>query len=677
MKKLGFSFEPRKKCYYVDNHEHPDTVQYRNEFINRYFEYEFCCYRWVSVSKKERDEMLLLGLISADIGYCYKQGENEIQYEFHVDDHEIFYNKCRHLPYGGYLSVRMPPGSKPLLIISQDECIYKQYLFTKGVWVMPDGSKQIIPKDEGHGVMLSGFTSRELGYGFPISKKILKKVNERRKGQYYSDKEATILLHGTAKKAPLTSTPFSVELEYGASHDGYWSYEHMVLQLEDCVAVLKYTHPQFDILFLLDHSNGHNRMRPDGLNLNRINIRHGGKQSIMRPSLLNSSHFGPFHNSSFKLQPGDTQIMKFLDTDEGPCYLTAEQRISQRLDRQTGKRKQEQLTVPDLIEKLKAHGIPNPKGNKKTIHNLCNQLNIPLSVDVPKIQCGWLHKPKGALQILFERGWISPTHIHMYTTHGRTPSRSTATSNTTPSVSPSTTTLPSSPLSYPTPLHNPTNFPVQTDASTTAAVNNNEHFDDPTGCCFSINKIMTLQNDFMHEVTLLQHHATQMGVNIDRTPKCHPELAGEGIEYLWAMAKLKYRCTPICQKRTKEKFIKLVRSCTDPLDNLGIHKARSCSKKARSYMKMYKVLQSVDLDPDKTVNKHHILESSMKLYNSLKKVSKTHRNVLDKNRVDVTEISNCYNDYNDVIDNTINKSRIKTEKQSELIGALVKKMSCI
>lgn len=40
----------------------------------------------------------------------------------------------------------------------------------QGVWVLPDGTRQIIPKDEGQGVMLSGLCSRELGYGFPISK---------------------------------------------------------------------------------------------------------------------------------------------------------------------------------------------------------------------------------------------------------------------------------------------------------------------------------------------------------------------------------------------------------------------------------------------------------------------------------------------------------------------------
>jgi hypothetical protein len=42
------------------------------------------------------------------------------------------------------------------------------------------------------------------------------------------------------------------------------------------------------------------------------------------------------------------------------------------------------------------------------------------------------------------------------------------------------------------------------------------------------------------ELTLLQYYAQEMGVKVDRAPKWHPEIAGEGIEYIWALAKLYY-----------------------------------------------------------------------------------------------------------------------------------------
>jgi hypothetical protein len=73
------------------------------------------------------------------------------------------------MPFGGHLSIRKPIGTKAVFIFGQDECIFKQYSFSKKSWTLPDGTKTLIPKDEGQGVMLSSFMSREFGYGFELS----------------------------------------------------------------------------------------------------------------------------------------------------------------------------------------------------------------------------------------------------------------------------------------------------------------------------------------------------------------------------------------------------------------------------------------------------------------------------------------------------------------------------
>ena len=49
--------------------------------------------------------------------------------------------------------------------------------------------------------------------------------------------------------------------------------------------------------------------------------------------------------------------------------------------------------------------------------------------------------------------------------------------------------------------------------------------------------------DFEEEETLLQPSGREMGVLVDWTPKCHCELAGEGIEYSWGCAK---KVTALC-----------------------------------------------------------------------------------------------------------------------------------
>ena len=47
--KLGFKYQPRKKSYYVDNHESPENIEYRKKFIRRYFNYKIWSQLLVSI----------------------------------------------------------------------------------------------------------------------------------------------------------------------------------------------------------------------------------------------------------------------------------------------------------------------------------------------------------------------------------------------------------------------------------------------------------------------------------------------------------------------------------------------------------------------------------------------------------------------------------------------------
>jgi len=58
-----------------------------------------------------------------------------------------------------------------------------------------------------------------------------------------------------------------MNLQYGTSSEGYWNYDHMVLQLEDCDDVIMYLYPEYDYIFFFDHSSGHDKQREDGLNV--------------------------------------------------------------------------------------------------------------------------------------------------------------------------------------------------------------------------------------------------------------------------------------------------------------------------------------------------------------------------------------------------------------------------
>jgi hypothetical protein len=56
---------------------------------------------------------------------------------------------------------------------------------------------------------------------------------------------------------------------------------------------------------------------------------------------------------------------------------------------------------------LREKGV-RAKGNKVVIVELCKQNDIPYIVTTETINEGWNAKPKGMLQILWERGVIDP-----------------------------------------------------------------------------------------------------------------------------------------------------------------------------------------------------------------------------------------------------------------------------
>jgi hypothetical protein len=65
----------------------------------------------------------------------------------------------------------------------------------------------------------------------------------------------------------------------------------------------------------------------------------------------------------------------------------------------------------------------------------------------------------------------------------------------------------------------------------------------------SLKHLLGYCRDFQEEESLLQTMGQKLGVTVDHTPKCHCELAGEGIEYSWGCAKKYYRRLPLKEKK--------------------------------------------------------------------------------------------------------------------------------
>ena len=194
------------------------------------------------------------------------------------------------------------------------------------------------------------------------------------------------------------------------------------------------------------------------------------------------------------------------------------------------------------MSKLKEKGLEF-NGNKKQLQKRCQDNDIAISEKRWKVRQGWWNQPKGMLQILWERGFIDP------------------------------------------------NIPISEVESRYPVGGQKDNLGQVIPGT-AMKEILANLPDFAGEKTLLQWHAEERStadckIIFMRSPKCHPEIAGEGIEYDWAGAKTAYRQARLSEKRNVAGFKKLVLDC---LGGLGFHQRISFSVKARQYMLAYEVM---------------------------------------------------------------------------------------
>jgi len=314
---LGFIYCDQQKTYYVDGHKWEDVVLYHNLFCKRYLTaYEPRCMRWLQIEKEVADQYP--GLKNSRAGYNYVK-DSILMCEYHYDtvpdddnkEENNGINVLAELIDKGYVlskSVRSNPNDRPLIIIGQDECVFSQFLLKSKMWTGPDKEAPLLPKSVGDGRMLSGMQSRDFGFGLPMTTEQLVQVNIAWANQQYVNKAAAMEIYRVLNKPPLTAMPFLRTITIGVSNDGYWTSYHMAIQLEDCVDCLKILFPDYDFLFLFDHSQGHNKKRVGSLQASRVNLNFGGSQPVMRDTEITKGCLGSF---AHMLDIGDIQHMNF------------------------------------------------------------------------------------------------------------------------------------------------------------------------------------------------------------------------------------------------------------------------------------------------------------------------------------------------------------------------------
>ena len=77
----------------------------------------------------------------------------------------------------------------------------------------------------------------------------------------------------------------------------------------------------------------------------------------------------------------------------------------------------------------------------------------------------------------------------------------------------------------------------------------------------SLRHMITMCSNFLHEQGMMEFIGRKVGVEVILTPKCHAELAGKGVEYMWACSKNHYLNLSLTEKKGKDKFTEAVRKC--------------------------------------------------------------------------------------------------------------------
>ena len=157
----------------------------------------------------------------------------------------------------------------------------------------------------------------------------------------------------------------------------------------------------------------------------------------------------------------------------------------------------------------------------------------------------------------------------------------------------------------------------------------------------SLKELVSNLPDFKNETTLLQFRAEQLNVTVNCSPKYHPEIAGKGIEYCWGLGKNTYRRKSIKDKRTKSKYLELVAQCTCNKTVISKQCVRLFRRRQRCYMLSYLGLEMAKekKETGELRCEHgdlHIPEMSCSLVQRIVRVhkapKKTHRNIRDQEK---------------------------------------------
>jgi len=284
-----------------------------------------------------------------------------------------------------------------------------------------------------------------------------------------------------------------------------------------------------------------------------MNVDYGGCQPKMHATLIKDldDYCGPFYDDKLHghVKIGEEQELNFasgekVTEEDGPFWMSKDERLRTRndvyedipIEKQKPSKKIKNELMEELVQKgVTLRSIQVSKWKAKELQQLAENHGVDLyKHPTRKLKVkGWLGQPKGLKQVLWVRGWLDVSQLPMYK-----------------------------------------NICVN---------DNGEELHD-----LSIIQIMESCLDFANELTQIEYVVQNLdSSSVLITTKYHAELAGEGCEYTWGVAKSRFRRIKMSEKlnkKTKEDFVANVKKCLSTEKSLCPYNIRRFSRRERSYM---------------------------------------------------------------------------------------------
>ena len=225
LNKMGYRWKSIKKGIYIDGHEREDVVQYRDKFLDTWYGMQPYVREWEEVREEVEGEVRVTGL---------RKKEKDT---------------VRDATFGNVTEI---------ILVTHDESTFNANDGRRSCWVK-EGESILRPKGR-RGIIVSEFLT---GSG------------RLRVRDEVSDDE--LLREGLERDA-------TVYFVYGDKGEGYWKGEDMVQQvLDKAIPVFEKEYGKdCKACFLFDNSPNHGVFAEDALIAEKMNLKFGGKQPLMR-----------------------------------------------------------------------------------------------------------------------------------------------------------------------------------------------------------------------------------------------------------------------------------------------------------------------------------------------------------------------------------------------------------